>query len=167
MEAGITPEQFDNALAQVASIDAQIEKKTAQMDVEVNKIREKYSASLNELEAEKEKQKILVKTYCVENKRELFANMRHIDTVYGAVGFQLGTPAVKWVKDFTEAMSVKKLKDNPGLKIYVRTIEEVNKQALIAERDNPMVAPLLEECGIRITQTESFYIKLKKEDTQA
>ena len=53
--AGITPEQYQDALSAYALADANAEKNIAGMNVEITGIREKYEAELTLLQAQKEK----------------------------------------------------------------------------------------------------------------
>jgi phage host-nuclease inhibitor protein Gam len=50
---------------------------------------------------------------------------------------------------------------------YVRVEKEVNKELLLAARHDEQVAPLLPALGVMVSQSESFFIELKKEEVTA
>ena len=47
---------------------------------------------------------------------------------------------------------------------YVRRVEEVDKEGLIADRKEADVAMHLSDIGVYVGQDEAFYVELKKEE---
>ena len=95
---------------------------------------------------------------------------------HGTIGFRTGTPKLKTMKGFTWASALTLVKKYiPG---YVRTNEEIAKDKLLADRELEEVdfiendimqkkvpmAKAMAECGILVTQEESFYVEPKKEE---
>ena len=158
---GVTSEEMELAFADYARADARTQKINATIDLEVVKIREKYADELGKLSETKEKAFDKLQTYAMENK-ELFVKKKSLDTIYGVLGFRTGTPKLKTLKGYTWASVTQLLKE--FLPKYVRTIEEPNKDRLLADRDDPETTAFYPKVGIAVVQDESFYVEPKKEE---
>lgn len=173
---GVTREVAEEAFAQYAKADAQIEKINAEIDLKCAKIREKYQQKLGELMCDRECAFDTLQAYATENQAELFTKKKSLDMAHGTIGFRTGTPKLKTLKGFTWASALTLVKKfMPG---YVRTSEEIAKDKLLADRDleavefiesetTKMQIPMsnaMAECGIIVAQDETFYVEPKKED---
>jgi phage host-nuclease inhibitor protein Gam len=171
---GITAEQANDAFANYAKADAQINKINADIELQCAKIREKRADELTRLSDEREKAFDTLQAYAVENQAELFTKKKSLEMTHGTIGFRTGTPKLKTLKGFTWASALQLVKEFlPG---YVRQTEEIAKDKLLADRDSDvMVAgdplgpgkPMREQmakCGIAVTQDETFYVEPKKEE---
>lgn len=172
---GVTREVAEEAFAQYAKADAQIEKINAEIDLQCAKIREKYQQKLGELMCDRECAFDTLQAYATENQADLFTKKKSLDMAHGTIGFRTGTPKLKTLKGFTWASALTLVKKfMPG---YVRTSEEIAKDKLLADRDleavefiesetTKMQIPMsnaMAECGIIATQDETFYVEPKKE----
>lgn len=163
--SGVTMEQYHEAMSIYARSDNRADRLIAQMNIEVAHVHEKYDPELLTLMAEKEQQGEIIRVYCTEHKQELFAAKRRIYNVHGSVGFRLGTPKLKTLPKWTWDKVLEKVKVT--LPDFVRTYEEVDKESIIASRNDEKVAPYLNDLGLCIAQDEIFYIELKKEEAFA
>lgn len=171
---GITAEQANDAFANYAKADAQMQKINADIELQCAKIREKHSDELTRLSEEKEKAFDTLQAYAVENQAELFTKKKSLEMTHGTIGFRTGTPKLKTLKGFTWASALQLVKEFlPG---YVRQTEEIAKDKLLADRDSDVMVtgdplgpgkPMREQmakCGIAVTQDETFYVEPKKEE---
>jgi phage host-nuclease inhibitor protein Gam len=158
---GITREMAEEAFAEYASADARQQQITAKMDVEMTKIREKYQDELAKLSDKKEKSFEIMQAYAVENKAEVFAKKKSIETAHGVMGFRIGTPKLKTLKGFTWGAVTNLLKE--FLPSYVRVSEEPAKDKLLADREDPEVSEFFSKVGVYVDQDEAFYVEPKKE----
>ena len=165
MVTGVTEERFTAALAAYALASADGRKLEAAMEKELAKVREKYAPRIKEHADVMVKELEQIEVYCTENKDVLFSKKRSMETVHGVVGFRLGTPTLKTLPKFTWAKVLDKLK--AVLPDYVRTKEEVDKERLLGDRTDDLVAPHLAEVGVYVDQDERFFIELKKEEAPA
>lgn len=163
--SGVTSEQAEQAFACFAKADAMVQKITAEMDLKVTKIREKYADELLGLEREKETSFELVQTYATENRDSLFSKKKSYESAHGTFGFRTGMPKLKTKKGFTWAAVTSMLKEL--MPDYVRVAEEPAKDKMLADKDKEKVSELMEKCGVLVVQDESFYIECKKENEQA
>lgn len=170
---GITAEQANDAFANYAKADAQINKINADIELQCAKIREKRADELTRLSDEREKAFDTLQAYAVENQAELFTKKKSLEMTHGTIGFRTGTPKLKTLKGFTWASALQLVKQ--FLPSYIRTTEEIAKDKLLADRDmeevvttnhnSPLpMADAMAECGITVTQDETFYVEPKKEE---
>lgn len=159
--SGITSEQMEQAFADYAKADARQQKITAEMDVAMTKIREKWQDELAKLAETKDNAFDIMQAYALENRDELFSKRKSLETTHGTMGFRTGTPKLKTLKGFTWGAVVNLLKEFlPG---YVRTSEEANKEKLLADRESEEVVALFPKVGITVVQDETFFVEPKKE----
>ncbi len=171
---GITAEQANDAFANYAKADAQIQKINADIELQCAKIREKRADELTRLDAEREQAFDTLQAYATENQAELFTKKKSLEMAHGTIGFRTGTPKLKTLKGFTWASALQLVKEFlPG---YVRQTEEIAKDKLLADRDSDVMVtcdplgpgkPMREQmakCGIAVTQDETFYVEPKKEE---
>ena len=153
---------MEQAFADYAKADARQQKITAEMDVAMTKIREKWQDELAKLAEAKDNAFDIMQAYAMENREALFSKRKSLETTHGTLGFRTGTPKLKTLKGFTWASVLNLLKEFlPG---YVRTIEEPAKDKLLADRDDEETAALFPKVGIAVVQDETFYVEPKKED---
>ena len=159
---GITSEQMEQAFADFAKADARQQKITAEMDIQMAKIREKWQDELAKLAETKDNAFDILQAFALENRDELFSKKKSLETTHGILGFRTGTPKLKTLKGFTWASVLNMLKEFlPG---YVRTVEEPAKDKLLADRDDEETAALFSKVGITVVQDETFFVEPKKED---
>lgn len=160
--SGITSEQMEQAFADYAKADARQQKITAEMDIQMAKIREKWQDELAKLAETKDNAFDVMQAYAMENRDELFSKRKSLETTHGTIGFRTGTPKLKTLKGFTWNAVVNMLKEFlPG---YVRTSEEANKEKLLADRESEEVVALFPKVGITVVQDEMFFVEPKKEE---
>ena len=161
VHVAVSSEKMEAAFGDYAKADAKMQKINATMDVEFTKIRDKYSDELNKLAEIKEQNFDIMQAYALENKDELFAKKKSIESVHGVIGFRIGTPKLKTLKGFTWGAVTNLLKE--FLPSYVRITEEPAKDKLLADRDDEDVSALFSKVGISVAQDETFYVEPKKE----
>lgn len=162
VHTGVTSEQMETAFAEYATADAKMAKINATIDVQMTAIREKYADDLSKLTEVKDKAFDVMQAYAVENKDELFAKKKSLESVHGILGFRLGTPKLKTLKGFTWPSVTNLLKE--FLPDFVRVSEEPAKDMLLAARDKEEVVAMFPKVGICVTQDETFFVEPKKEN---
>ena len=163
--SGISREQAEQAFADFAAADAQVQNLTSKMDIEMTRVREKYAGRLAELSDVKDGAFEIMQAYAVENKEELFAKKKSVESAHGVFGFRTGTPKLKNLKGFTWAAVTNLCKEL--LPSYIRTSEELAKDKLLADRELPEVAEYFPKIGVQVVQDETFYVEPKKESDAA
>lgn len=156
----ITSEAAEAAFADFARASSLFKKGNAELELKITKLREGVQDVLNANKEEMEKHFAILQTYALENEK-LFDKKKTYSMTHGEIGFRTTTPALKPLKGFTLASVVKLVKE--FLPSYVRTKEELDKESLIAKRDEPAVAVLFDKCGFEIKQEETFFVAPKEE----
>jgi phage host-nuclease inhibitor protein Gam len=162
VHTGVTSEQMEAAFGNYAIADARVAKINATIDVQMTNIREKYADEIQKLNEVKGKAFDLMQAYATENKDELFARRKSLESVHGTLGFRTGTPKLKTLKGFTWGAVTNLLKE--FLPNYVRISEEAAKDKLLADRGDEEISALFTKVGIAVTQDEVFYVEPKKEN---
>lgn len=161
IHSGVSKEQFETAFAAYATAEAKRTKVTASMEVQFVAIREKNADMMAKCQDEMDANFEVMQAYAIENKDELFAKKKSLESVHGTIGFRTGTPKLKTLKGFTWASVTNLLKE--FLPDYVRTTEEPAKDRLLADREKEEIAALFTKSGIAVTQDETFYVEPKKD----
>lgn len=161
----VTREQAEQAFAEFAAADAKFQNLTSKMDLEITQIREKYADRLAELGEVKARSFDVMQSFAVENKEELFARRKSMESAHGVFGFRTGTPKLKNLRGFTWAAVTNLVKEL--LPDYIRVSEELAKDRLLADRERAEVAEFFPRIGVQVVQDETFYVEPKKENEQS
>lgn len=162
VHTGVTSEAMEAAFSDYAIADAKLQKINATIDVRMTQIREMYADDIAKLSEKKDKAFDILQAFAVENKTDLFAKRKSLESVHGTIGFRTGTPKLKTLKGFTWGAVTNLLKE--FLPAYVRVTEEPAKDKLLADRDDEEVSALFPKLGIAVSQDETFYVEPKKEN---
>lgn len=157
----ISKEEAEQTFAEFASADAKIKKIEADMDIQFTRIREKHQDKLAEFGKIKEEAFGKLQHFATNNP-EYFTKKKSIEFTHGVLGFRTSTPSLKTLKGFTWASVTNILK--MILPDYVRTVDEPNKEKLLADREEENVRQHFAKVGIQVVQPETFYVEPKKEE---
>lgn len=159
--SGITREEMEEAMRVYATADAKERSLNAELDAELAQVREKYAKELTTLGSEKDEAFEKLQAYATENREEYFTKRKSMETTHGTLGFRIGQPQLKPAKGMTWAgiLELLKLKG----KNYIRTVEEVAKDKLLAERELDDCKVIMDSCHISVIQKETFYVEPKTE----
>ena len=161
VHTGVSTEVMEAAFGEYAAADAKLQRINATIDVKMTQIREQYADDIARLNESKEKAFDVMQAFALENKDELFAKRKSMESIHGTIGFRTGTPKLKTLKVFTWGAVTNLLKEFlPG---YVRVIEEPAKDKLLADRDVEDTVKMFPRVGIGVTQDETFFVEPKKE----
>ena len=144
--------EFANAASQIKMIQADIE-------LRISKIREGWQEALLRYEGIQKEAATKLQIFAETNREEYFAKRKSLEMTHGVIGFRMGNYTLtKPNKKTWDVITGILQKEAPE---YVRTKQEPNKEALIA--DSNKLKDLFEKTGLSISQTESFYVEPKEE----
>lgn len=153
-------EEAEQAMAVIASCNSRLKKIESKMELEKQRVEEKYRDDVQALQKEMEQPKEIVEVWAKKDCHNWEG--KSFDLAHGTAGFRTNPPKLDKKKGFTwEAITQLLKKHFPAL---VRTKEEPNKETLIAMRDTPEFEAVTEKCYITIVQDETFFIKVKEEE---
>jgi phage host-nuclease inhibitor protein Gam len=154
------------AMRDLANTANNARKITAMRDAAVLAINEKYEPALAECAQAIATKSDALRAWAEANPSEFPKDRKSIQFPGGLLGFRTGTPKLvllnrKWTwKTATQAVL-------NNLLPFIRREPEIDKEALIAQREDPVIAETLPKCGLKVTQEETFYIEPALTDTDA
>lgn len=155
-----TIEDAQSAMAIMAKVNSQLKKIESQVELEKQRIDEKYRQQVEALTKEKAEPWEVLQVYAKATCKHWEA--KSFDLLHGTIGFRTNPPKLEKKKGFTWDGITELLKKHfPDL---VRTKEEPNKETIIAMRDDIGFAKVSEKCFITVVQDETFFVKTKEEE---
>jgi phage host-nuclease inhibitor protein Gam len=133
------------------------------MNAEINKVKEKYQADVTELKEGMQEPEEVLHTFAKEQKSS-WGKKKSMELLHVAIGFRTGTPKVVKDRKFTWEAVLELMKKTTLLKPFIRTTEEINKEAILAEKDDKILKALKDDCYIEVDQDEKFFVAVKKEE---
>lgn len=133
----------------------------AKMNAEINKVKSKYQDKITELNEALEEPMEMLQVYAQEQK-ESWGKKKSIELLHCTIGFRTGTPKVTKAKGWTwDAITDVAKKLFPNL---VRTKSELDKDLIIAMRDEDGFLEIKEKCYLDVVQDETFFVVPKVEE---
>jgi len=129
------------------------------MNEEIKAIKDQYDPDLAGI-ADELNLKMLAAEAWAESHLVEFGKLKSVDMTHGIVGWRTGQPQPKTLSGWTWDRVLEKIEGIPLMAAYIRTKREVNKQALVADREKIGEADL-RAVGVRIIQEEAFYVEPK------
>lgn len=139
---------------------------TARLDAAVLKIQENAAPGLSQCDEEMNLKSEALRAWAEANPHEFTKGRKSIDFLSGVLGFRTGTPKLallsrswNWEKVLAAVQAT--------LPAFVRSKPEVDKEALINQRDEESIMWALPHVGLKVTQDESFYVEPKLTEVQS
>lgn len=153
-------EDAETAMAVVAKCNSHLKKIESQMELEKQRIDDKYIDQVLKLTKEKEVPMEVLEVFAKSDCRNWEG--KSFDLLQGTIGFRTNPPKLEKKKGFTwDAVTDLLKKYFPHL---VRSKEEPNKETIIAMRDEKEFTKVAEKCFLSVVQDETFFIKTKEEE---
>lgn len=158
----LTIDDVEQMMAAYATADAARRKITAQLDAEITRLREKYAPALDRENERCDEAEEQIASWAELNK-EAFGEKRSMVLTHGTIGWRLGNPAVKLRARVRAEAALERVRANAPE--FIRRTEELDKQAILAAyAARGLTDAQLEPLGLRITQTERFFVEPKTEE---
>lgn len=164
IEPSLTRPQVEALIADLRQCAIREQLLNAERQDAIKKIDDKFAKPFADLNSLVKEKTAAVKRWAVEHP-EAFGAARTICTIHGDFGFRTGMPAAEFLPG-KKAPDILALLLARGLTDYIRTTQEVNRQALIADREK-LGPENLQQLGVRIVQSETFFIAPKLETEAA
>lgn len=126
------------------------------MDEHIAIIKERFTPFLDLADSELQAKTQAIRDWALANSAE-FAKRKSITFGLGTIGFRTGQPklgllnrAWNWKKALAAVQQ--------WLPAFIRDQPEIDAEALIAQRDQAIIADTLPKCGLKVDQDESFYV---------
>lgn len=155
-----TREEAEAVMNELAGTANNKIKFTAQMDAEILKVKERYEGNIAVCDADLTAKTDALRVWAETNPDEFAKGRKSIEFSTGTLGFRTGTPklallsrAFTWEK-VTSLVEV-------FLPNFIRQKPEVDKESIIAQRDELEKLGALTKCGVKVVQGESFFVEPK------
>ena len=141
-------------------------KLAAKMDAERLAIENKYAGDLAVCDAFVKEKSEALRAWAESNPTE-FGKKKSIEFLAGTLGFRTGTPKLALLSrawNWDKVLAT--LKANLKFKPFIRTKEEVDKDAIIGTITSIKDGWDGAEIGVKVVQDESFYVEPKLTDSE-
>lgn len=160
--------EMEALVREIAELTLARNKEQIELDEAITAIKERYEVTLGNYGKALEEKTECARAWAEANPSE-FNGLKSLDLTHGVVGWRIGNPQLKPLTGWTWDRVLEKLKSlvmiNSSFADFIRLKEEVNKQQILAGRDNLMDADL-RNMGVRVVQEESFYVEPKITEPQ-
>jgi len=158
-----TRADMEALVGDIASLKIHETKLKAAMDQRLQQVREEYETDLGMIAGTLE---LKMQAGCAwaEAHPEEFGKARSITMVHGTVGWRIGMPQLKTLKGWTWKRVLENL-IKLGYTAYVRMNPHVDKEAILANRENLLDGDL-KTMGVTIVQEQSFYVEPLMQDIE-
>lgn len=151
-------EELDDALLLIANYEADLHKSEADLNKELQEVKERYDNLTAKTQGEWAKLNDAIETFCKNNKSDFEGDKRSRALTHGRVGFRNNPPkCVQLNKKWKVESSIAFIKELFKGK-YIRTKPEINKEAILADYAKEKLTDTdLAGVGLRIDQEETFF----------
>lgn len=156
--------EFDAAVDRIAEASAQLRKLEAVRDTAIQAVRDTHNPAIDAIDQERKALVALAEKYAETHRPELFVDgKKSADTALAFFGFRIGNPTLKVLNRKWNWESVLDAVKSRYKARFVRTEESPDKDALKAQLSDEQLA----EVGLRIEQSETFFVEPKDVATKA
>jgi phage host-nuclease inhibitor protein Gam len=132
------------------------------MEEQLLMVRNNYTDRINECDEECDMLSTEIINYARDNRDTMFPKgIKHLELADGTVGYKQGRNSLALREGQTWATVLETMQNDKAAKPYIRIKYEIDKSRLLADRDKPKVAQIIERIGLQIVNAEQFYIEAK------
>ncbi len=153
-------EEVSEVMRSFAEASSKIKELEAREELQLLEVRKTYSEKAETFLEQRQKAMEKLEAFGIHNKDEFFQKKKSMDLHHGVIGFRTGTPKVSKPRSITWNKIIESLNENKSQ--FLRTRIEVDKDKIIASRDDQQVMHELAEVGVSVVQDETFFITIKE-----
>jgi phage host-nuclease inhibitor protein Gam len=163
----VTLDEVRHVVDWIVTANHEVDIVTAQMNAELQAVRQKY-AKVQDLTKTIQERQDVVETFAKRHK-ELFVDPRFMDLGRAIIGFRLGPHELRLRRGRTwkevAVYIVGQVAAGYLDAKYLRYWDpDVNKEALLEDREPLTQSGMLDELGLRVEQADNFYLEPKHEE---
>lgn len=152
-----TRADVERSVSTIRSLKISERKVKADRDAAVKKVDERCAPELDRIAAEIEAQVASCQAWAEAHPEE-FAKRKSIEFAHGLVGFRTGTPKLALLgRAWSWEKCLQKVREL--MPAFIRDTPTIDKEALLAQRDEEIVQHAIKACGMKVVQDESFYVE--------
>lgn len=152
----------DQTLLKIADAEQYLQKAEAEMNEQIQKIRDEYERTTFATRAQQELLIAGLEKYCISNKID-FEKTRSKELVHGIVGFRNAPPKVSLLnRKYKFDTVIELLKKVRWGKDFIRQKEDLNKEQVLASYSAKEIDDsTLAKVGLKIDQNENFFHEIR------
>ncbi|MCE7990456.1 MAG: hypothetical protein HEP71_00695 [Roseivirga sp.] len=158
-------EEVGEVMRSFAEASSKLKELEAQEELQLLEVRKNYSKRAEALLEEKQNAMEKLEAFGIHNKDELFGKKKSMDLHHGVIGFRTGTPKVNKPRSITWNQVIETL--NEAGSDFLRTRIEVDKDKIIACRNDEDAMQELAKMGVGVVQEETFFITIREGQLEA
>lgn len=150
------------AMVALGKVGAELAVSVARRDEAIAQINETYSEQISDAEKDVKRLKEDIEEWALLNeKAEVLKDTRkiHFEGV-GEVSMRTGNPTITFKRGTKEETVVEACFD-AGIGKYVRTVQELNRETLLNDRNEPGMADKFKTIGVIVKQTTSVLFEIE------
>src|SRR5579872_7295881 len=156
----VSHDEAEQAMAAFAQCNTQLKLIESRMEEEKQQIDNKFLADITRLKDSMEEQVKMLQVYGQQFKDNWKG--KSLSLIHGKIGFRTGNPKLIKDRKFTWDAVTELLKK--AFPSFIRATYEINKEALIAHRENKEFEAIKEACYVDVAQDETFYVEANTEE---
>lgn len=157
-----TRAEFDSAMDTIATLQVRLRILEGKRDKDIQRARDAHAPEIDAASDQLKATLALAEKYAAEHRAEICPPGRKSnESALAVFGFRLGNPTLKTLSKRWTWESVLEAVRTKFKGRFVRTKEELDKDALKAQLDDEQLASV----GCRIEQREDFYVEAKEQPT--
>lgn len=160
-----TREDAEVLMGELHACAIQLGQRKLAMEEQIQRIRAAYEIELTACAEELARMETDLESWARLHPEVFPAGRRSIEMIHGVLGFRETPPSIRLRKGVKEDHVIDLLATN-GLGGYVRTVKEIDRSSLLADRE-AIGEEKLAALGLRVAQDDKFYVELKNEDAPA
>jgi phage host-nuclease inhibitor protein Gam len=155
--------EFDAAVDRIATLQVKLRILEGKRDKAIQAIRDDHGPVIDEVSDELKSLVVMAEKYAETHRGEILpAGRKSAESALALFGWRIGNPRLVLLNRKWSWESVLQSCKSAFEGRFVRTKEEVDKDALKAQLDDKQLAQI----GCRIEQTEAFYIEAKDQASE-
>ena len=132
------------------------------MEEQLQMVRNNYTDRINECDEECDSLSADMIEYARENRETVFpVGLKHLELADGTIGYKQGRNSIALQEGHSWASALEAMQNDKAAKPYIRIKYEIDKARLIADRNKPKVAQIIDRVGLQIVNAEQFYVEAK------
>lgn len=152
-----TRSQAEAAIGEIRALEILRRQKQLERETAIQTIDDRIMPLLTTLEQQIQTQTEILATWAESNPTE-FNGKKSLECLHGVCGWRIGQPTLKTLSGWTWDRVLETLRTLAPE--YLRTKTEVNKQALLGDREKLTLSNM----GCKVVQDEPFFVEPKIED---
>ncbi len=157
--------QIEEHLEQYSLAESRRDGLKAKMEEQLTKVREKFVDKINAEEEIMDEHFDTLHAHAMTQKDQ-FDKKRSKAFTHGILGFRIGTPKLKNQRGFTWKAVLELVKDH-NLTDFIKVKESLDKDKIIANREELAADGTLDTIKCEVVQDETFYVDTKAEKKDA